>query len=371
MAKRRRRKTPRAEYRWIAANRGGWRGWVWSVELDRRVWLPVRATPEEAFADAKAARGPKADPKRRPVGRDHLRTLSDGCALVRASLERRERRRGTREWYEDHLAPWLAAWGPGRLLAAITPADVEAVARERRERVSASTVAADLRALNRVFRLAIREGGRQIANPLEQVERPTVELPPVYPLERSEVMAAVLALERPDADVALFLFAFGVRRTELAELDVDAIDLGGGTLTVRHGKRRPRVLPVPAEAYELLTRFKVDAMQRKSRWLVPGVTGMQRARGIDKAFYRMQRKLAAMPAFAAVAPRFRAHNLRHSLGAHLARHGVPESQIGAILGHQRGRETMTARYTQAHGPDLRRALGLVWREDAEPPTLRP
>lgn len=244
---------------------------------------------------------------------------------------------------------------------------------ETGERVTGSTIRAHLRALGRIFNLAIREG-YVTENPVERVRKPAVEerMPDRFSREEvEEVLAAIReARAQVDADVVQLLFTTGLRRTELAHVRVGDANLKGRELHVRHGKRRPRVLPIPdgmVPLLERLTAFGEEAStvrewtgEGKERYLLPGATEQRRGAFVDRLFVRWKTKLDDR--------RLHPHALRHSFITYLARRGVPEHVIARLSGHKLSASSITQHYVGVHGPQVRAAMDCSW-EPREPRDL--
>lgn len=396
-----RRQTPKPDYPYIQPHGTGWRGW-YSVRGERH-WLQTRATQEEAHRDAMEAR-------RGRVRHSHGGfTLAQGMQLVLDDLGRTGRRNGTVAWYRCQFTELGWAWTPGRKgrkyvemrrkghrpedwgavpLSKLGPEDIhEFIKRRRAQGVTDSTINQHLRALSRVFRLAMRQR-LVMENPVALVTRPTPQEPQIRPFTRSELLSIFDAMRganlpkldsHGDADLFHFLFATGLRRTELAELRADCIDLSGKVLTVEHAKTRSRQVPICEESVELFKRMVAWAeVNGDTRgWIIPGKSTQRRVDWIARAFSRWQEFFREQEeengddddeeqlAIHDIPGRLHAHNMRHSLGAHLARCKVSEHLIAGILGHRLAAVSITQRYMRPHGPDLLEAIRWAWRESPQ------
>ena len=344
---------PKKLPRWVLRHGDGFRGWAPGGKSGTKRYFPTRPTPEEAHADAAGAR------EARMGARPHhgTITLAQGCKLVLDDLGSKvasgARRPGTVSWYEAHFRILKAAWSDGSItLDGLAPESINAFARHRlASGVNPNTVRSHLRALSRVYTVAMRK--RMVSSsPMGFVDPVDAKPARTDWMSRAQVMACVDAAREDDpasADLALFLFATGLRRTEAVAVDLaEDLDLDRGVLNVRRGKKRPRVMALAGcqEARDFFGR-----LAEGGGTIVPGESLEQRAGKLTRSLKHWAVKLKE--------PRFRAHALRHSLGSHMASCGVPKYLVSAALGH--GEESITDRYVHA-GAELRDALDWAWRE---------
>lgn len=337
MATRRRRKGKLPRY--VQRAGSGFRGWF--MEAGERRYTHVYPTPEEAHEEAVARRKALA----RPTGR---LTLEQGIEMVRGDLRACGRRNGTVSWYEDQFAALRKAWHDNMRLDELTKGDVERFIRARldgKRKVSANTVLAHLRALNRIFELGIQEELLD-RNPVKGAKRPTAVEPRVHVFSWEVVQEILRSVsDQTDADLmALFVYS-GIRRAEAARIRVD--DLGKEGLPIV-GKRGNRVLPVPEELAGLLERVKDRST---GPWLVEGATEARRCETVRRTFDRWRRRLER--------PGLLPHAMRHTFASELARRGVPEHVLADLLGHSRQR-SVTSRYITTFGPEVTKAMQILW-----------
>ena len=343
--------------KWVERNGSGFRGWAPSGQRGRKVRLPTRTTPEEAHADAVRAREAlEAGQLDRAAGRVTLRRAVD---IVEQDLQTKidggTRREGTLKAYRAHLTPWLAVFRDGEVpLDSITPDHVEAFTAARQSAgLSPNTIRKEVQALGRVFNVAMRK--RLIASsPMQHVER--IDSVPAKQawMTREQIMEAhreIQAVDPRSADLVLFTFATGLRRAELAAFDLERdLDLERSALSVVKGKKRPRTAPLAGvdEAREFFAR-----LHEQGGYLAEGETQTQRENKSDRMFRTWSEKLKL--------PELRAHALRHSLGAHLGRFGVPKYRVRAVLGHISNQD-VTDTYLHEFDPELRSMFELAWRD---------
>lgn len=346
MSSKKARSKKRTTLPYVKRHGAGFRGWC--MENGRQRRGPTFPTEEQAHRWAVDMR---ENAERHALGQ---LTLGDGLDLVRKSLATRKRREGTAEWYEGQFRVLERAWDATMPLAKLDRRQVQwFIERRTGHGVSGSTIRAHLRALGRVFNVAIREGYLSSdENPVRKVELPDAEQYVPYQPLREEVEGILQRMRdgggHEDADVVQFLFTTGLRRTELAHVRVEDVDLRAArVLAVKHGKRGGRDLPIPEGMVQLLERIIGRAT---GDYLLPGKSEENRAACVGRVFSRWRKRLEL--------PRFNAHAMRHGFVTHLDRMGFAESVIAALAGHKP--RTMTGRYTGVHTPRLRAAMACLW-----------
>lgn len=125
------------------------------------------------------------------------------------------------------------------------------------------------------------------------------------------------------------LWSCGLRRSEIARLQVDDVNLGEGCLVVRTSKTgKPRIVPISPSARHALRRH----LKHQSGPTVFGMT-------TNAIRLRLQR--LGSPS---------AHAWRRGWAVHSLRHGVSESSVRTVAGWSSG--AMVARYTRALSGEL-------------------
>lgn len=329
----------------------GWRYRGWWMENDRRCFGPLRDTPEEAHQDSMRQRGILAG----PLGR---LTLADAIQAVR--MESAGLAEKTRAGYEERWKVLTAAFDETKWLDSFTPEHVEwFIGRRLARGASPSTVVEhDLKALSRLFNLAHARGllPRLVVNPVLAARKPAVEEPLRAVLPWVEAMDVVDTLRESgrrqalvDAGVLDLLLHTGLRKTEAARLlrsDVDAHRM------VVRGKTGRRVLPLPDRLAELLAAV---ADHDRGDGVLPGATEQRRRDLVRRACERWAERLD-MPA---IEP----HAMRRTFATELRRRRVPREVIADLLGHKRGRDSVTDLYLGTFDPELHRALELLWGDE--------
>lgn len=298
-----------------------------------RIYSIAYDTAQEAYAAAMRMR----DEASNPVAGE---TLEHACEAA-IDEARQKRTAGTRRWYQDHLRAIQRLIPGDTPLAAITAETVEQFVRDRMRagtrRVTASTVNADLRALHRVFALAIRRGVAR-DNPVRRVDRPRADAPAMDWFAEPELRELLARFDDQTRDVLLLFALTGVRRSEAARLEIGHVRLKLAQLVVP-GKRGTRVVPLAPDADAPLRRLLAAAGAGPA--LLPGGT-----HAIDDLF-RAARKTCGDR-------RLHAHALRHTFGTALVRAGVRPDVVMRLMGHRSLQTTL--RYVHEVGEDGIRAV---------------
>lgn len=149
---------------------------------------------------------------------------------------------------------------------------------------------------------------------------------------------AVKDLARHECPQVFFLLETGLRRGELCGLMWQDVDLDSGTLHIRRAVRvthgvvsiaepkhgSQRVLPISPDLSELLHSLTRDTM-----YVFPNAAG--KPRDPNGLALTIKRFMAGLPEDI---PRLTAHELRHTYGTMLRRHGVDIHTIQKLLGHK-------------------------------------
>ena len=147
-----------------------------------------------------------------------------------------------------------------------------------------------------------------------------------------------------DRAILLLLARLGLRAGDVAQLRLDDIEWGTGSLRVS-GKSRYEVrLPLPQDVGDAIAAYLVDrpsACPSDHVFLrnIAPCRPFRNGDGVSSVVRRLMQRAGV------VAPVKGAHVLRHTAATEMLRHGVPLEKIGLVLRH-RGVDT-TARYAKA------------------------
>jgi integrase/recombinase XerC len=206
---------------------------------------------------------------------------------------------------------------------------------------SRSTVSRRAAAARTFFRWAARTG-RVPIDPSVRLAAPGRDkhLPGVLRQGQAEELMTLAAVASDDADpvavrdraVLELLYASGMRVGELTGLDVDDVDLDGGTARVLGKGDKERMVPFGRPAEEALrTWLRAARPQLLTPQSGPALFLGRRGRRLDQRQVRssLGRLLQHLPDTPALGP----HGLRHSAATHLLEGGADLRTVQELLGH--------------------------------------
>ena len=202
----------------------------------------------------------------------------------------------------------------------------------RTETVAPATVWTDWK-VHRVFLQWCLDEGEISEHPMARMKPPKQPIRPVPVLSRRQLSDLIAACEgatrRDRRDLAIMRLAIdtGVRRGEIAGLQVPDVDLDAGMVRVT-GKGRTRVVPIGAK-----TAAAIDRHLRTSR-PAGSVFGLTPS-GVAQAFTERARR-AGVPAHL--------HQLRHSFAHWALVAGMTETDLMTLAGWSPGSRSMLDRY---------------------------
>ncbi len=206
-----------------------------------------------------------------------------------------------------------------------------------------TSIARKLASLRTFFQFLIREGAVEM-NPAKLVNTPRLEkkLP-----NHLSVEDAVRFIETPDTATDLgkrdraileFLYATGVRVSELTKLDIRDVDFRGKSVRVQGKRRKERVVPFGDPALHSLLQYltvrngflnNAPPAERETEALFLNYQG---TRITTRSVGRMVDKYIQICAgIHNISP----HSLRHSFATHLLDSGADLRDIQELLGHAR------------------------------------
>lgn len=211
----------------------------------------------------------------------------------------------------------------------------------------------------RRFATWLTAGGDIPANPFPGMKSPRVQAPLVEPFTDDELRALIRTCAIPEREdgaapseqtlhhrrdeaIIRLMFETAIRSGEVADLQLDDVDLISRLIIIRRGKGgRGRVIPIGQATTEALMRYLTEReqhplAQEPDLWL--GNRGKQFGReGLSRALRRRATRAGVQG--------FRPHRLRHTAAHRWLAKGGSESGLMAIAGWTR--TDMLVRYTRA------------------------
>lgn len=246
----------------------------------------------------------------------------------------------------------------------IAPRDVQeyvnrrmaGVKKDKLKACSVATAIADVRALNTVFTLAIREGLAR-ENPITRARLPKPERHPEIdwftPEELTKLLKRIRDWPRtarlnPERDASMIelLALTGWRLTEATNLQMSDIAIPQRLAVLRTGKTGRRTSILNDDALAIVNRWKKE---RPDGPLFPA-----KRHTLESALRRWQDRLDE--------PRLHAHALRHTFGTALAAAGVPAHALAREMGHASLSTSLI--YVHLSGEKGEAVAGLSFRKPA-------
>lgn len=242
-------------------------------------------------------------------------------------------------------------------------------------RVAPRTLARRVSAIRQFYKFLVIEGVRQ-DDPAAGLETPRLGRPLPKVLSEDEVSRLLEAAAKfPGAEglrllcLIEFLYASGLRISELVGLPLAAARGNPAVLLVRGKGGRERVVPLGAPAREALGRYLAERERflpgaRPSPWLFPS-----RGKGGHLSRQRCGQLLKELALAAGIPPeRLSPHVFRHAFASHLLDHGADLRSVQEMLGH--ASITTTEIYTHVLPDRLRRLVEERHPLAAAPPVPR-
>ncbi len=291
-----------------------------------------------------------------------------GAILDRREQERTTIRKGLERYGREITPAKRSAVGEARLInalsrtwladytfASLRAADVARWRDERLAQVSSGTALRGLALLGHLFKIARCEWGMEgLINPVESVRKPKPGKGRSRRLadgEEAELLARARQYGEPLPSVIVLALETAMRRSEIANLNWDNVDLKRRLIHLTMTKNgEARDVPLSTQAIKILM-----ALPRRIDGQVFGIN----ADAITQAFGRItgnapskqskgRREIARLTDL-------RFHDLRHEATSRLFEKGLNPIQVAAITGHKT--LAMLKRYTHLRAEDLVRLLG--------------
>jgi integrase/recombinase XerD len=175
-------------------------------------------------------------------------------------------------------------------------------------------------------------------DPTDRIDSPRVDRKLPDFLTRDEVERL---LEAPDPGHSLywrdraileFLYATGVRVSELVELPLSSVDLDEGFATVFGKGAKERLVPIGMPAIRALDRYLRDVRPELDRGKGGGRVFLN-ARGRPIRRESIWAVVKASASRSGIAKRVSPHTLRHTFATHLVEGGADLAAVQELLGH--------------------------------------
>ena len=259
---------------------------------------------------------------------------------------------------KGYIRRWKNTAFAKRTLASIHGKDIAEYRDMRLKEVAPNSVRLELALLSHLFTIAVKEWGMAgLVNPVQQVRKPKLPQGRDRRLRPGEMEKITDASESPVlADILRFAVETGMRRSELAGMTWDLVDLKKRTVTLPDTKNgEKRIVPLSTEACRILSDLprrldgKVWGMEPDSITQA-FIRALSRAR---KAYEQGCEGKGQKPD-----PSFLAdltfHDLRHEATSRFFEKGLNPMQVAAITGHKTLQ--MLKRYTHLKAEDLAELL---------------
>jgi len=176
------------------------------------------------------------------------------------------------------------------------------------------------------------------ADPTDRLESPRVDrrLPDFLSSEEVTRLLDAPDPTRPlywrDRAILEFLYAAGVRVSELVELPLSALDLDEGLATIFGKGSKERLVPVGEPARRTVERYLREVRPRLDKGGGDGKVFLN-ARGRPLRREAVWTLVAAAARRAGIARKISPHTLRHTFATHLVEGGADLAAVQELLGH--------------------------------------
>ena len=256
--------------------------------------------------------------------------------VTHLSSEKRHSPRTCEHYLRDlqRLGAWLTVMGIDQW-AKVTSHDVRRyVASLSKNGLSGQSIARHLSSMRRFYQFVLREGLSK-DNPALDIRAPKSgrRLPKVADVDQLNQLLEV----NPDdplevRDLAMFelMYSSGLRLSELAGLNLDAVDLAGGEVRVLGKGSKERLLPVGAKATTAIRRW-LKCRTQFAAGSEPAMFVSQRGSRLSRR--SIQARLARWGTQQGADQRLHPHMLRHSFASHMLESSGDLRAVQELLGH--------------------------------------
>ena len=249
-------------------------------------------------------------------------------------------------------------------LKELTPVDVIQFMMNQKSVYNIPTLKAMVVALRSFFRFLSMKGlcDDRLISAVPAIANWKLSHIPKY-LTKKQLDALLSSFDQNKADglrgyaIALCLSRLGLRRSEVADLTLDAIEWHSGVVRLSEGKdRRTNELPLPKDVGEAIVAYLQSGRPptserrifvRHRRPLGAALSGSAIGAIIQRGFIRTGLEL----------PSYGAHVLRHTVATHMIQQGVSIKEVADILRHKSIDTTVV--YTKVDIPMLAE-VALPW-----------
>lgn len=281
-------------------------------------------------------------------------TLSE--ALDRYEREVTVKKKGHQE--KNLIKKWKSHPLSKRFLSTIRGKDIAEYRDTRLKEVSPNTVRLDLALLSHLFTIAVKEWGMAgLVNPVMQIRKPKLPQGRDRRLLPGELDRILSASESPVlSDLVRFAIETAMRRSELAGMTWDRVDLKKRTVTLLDTKNgEKRTVPLSTEAVRILS--SLPRIINGEVWgMEPDSITQAFIRAVSRARATYEKKCEEKeeksdPSFL-VDLHF--HDLRHEATSRIFEKGFNVMEVATITGHKTLQ--MLKRYTHLKAEDLAERL---------------
>jgi integrase len=267
---------------------------------------------------------------------------------------------GTVEGFLESLGPKAKA-----TLADITPQDVQAYTQSRLDAgKNPTTVIVDVKALNRPFALALRQG-LILTNPVQCSEAPKAEQESKAPFSKDQLAKIFKAIKGEWKTAAMLSYWLGARLGDCTQFKSDFIDFEKHIVTFRPQKSRRKKRDITLPMDESLEAYLLDVpgADEPGNFLCPTLAKVKIGgrRGLSRQFSDIIEKAGVEQEWIEPAKKggrrfgkYGFHSFRHTFTSLLANSGVAHDVRKLMTGHTDDKSH--AKYTHATVETMRAAL---------------